>query len=607
MILIIARRVSSWILVEPSSGYSHPNVHQEPRSQPQLDTMLPLVYALVFLSLGVAALPPRPTVLAPAPDGNDHNKPGPAADSPQQTLQDLIHALDVLQDSYFTPWLGTWPTAIDWTAAVIGTQISAALSTLSSNAPPASSQNETELLLHALVAENLINRFFDQTYAFYYGEDAFSLRMQAFDDMLWVVLGWLESIKFQDLHSERHYRYVGDNTSTQERPWHGTLLRVPAAHRARVFYELASAGWDEELCGGGMIWSPYLLPYKNAITNELFVSASIGMYLFFPGDPIESPYLDLLPRKSSTKRRDPVHLANAIKAYNWLKNSNMTGIHGLYADGFHIHGYENITHPGTGRCDELNTMVYTYNQGVILSGLRGLWMATRDRYYLRDGHELVERVLLATNWPHTTNTTWAGLGRGGVLEEICDVAGDCTQNGHTFKSIFFHHFAEFCRPLRPDEVRFLRETESSKESAAESIRFFETWHMRRCARYRSWVAHNARAALMTRNPEGKFGMWWGRPYPTPDPGNLTAELPMGAIDYLHHWGFKGEDKPLRRPLRDWLHEGGDISAMTSKHRTNAEPPRDVNDRGRGRTVETQVGGIAVVRAWLQWQVTPSLR
>jgi hypothetical protein len=28
---------------------------------------------------------------------------------------------------------------------------------------------------------------------------------------------------------------------------------------------------------------------------------------------------------------------------------------------------------------------------------------------------------------------------------------------------------------------------------------------------------------------------------------------------------------------------------------------DVNDRGRGRTVETQSGGVAVLRAFVEWE------
>lgn len=49
------------------------------------------------------------------------------------TLRDLAAALDVMQDSFFQLWLGNWPSCNDWTAAVMGTQVSATLSSLTSS------------------------------------------------------------------------------------------------------------------------------------------------------------------------------------------------------------------------------------------------------------------------------------------------------------------------------------------------------------------------------------------------------------------------------------------------------------------------------------------
>jgi hypothetical protein len=541
------------------------------------------------------------------------------------TLQDLISALDVMQDQYFEQWLGTWPTSIDWTAAVLGTQVSAALSSLTSTPQDVLHSFAGDTLAHGVLAyENLINRYFYQVSAFYYGENAFSLRNQAFDDMLWVVLGWLESIKFQNLHSELHYSSDADWNSTIDRPWHGTQLRVPAAHRARLFYELASKGWDNVLCGGGMVWSPYLTPYKNAITNELFISASIGMYLYFPGDPIDSPYLT----KGRNDVRDPAHLAAAVKGYQWLKDSNMTGFGGLYADGFHIRGWRSAREPGSRQCDVLNTMVYTYNQGVILSGLRGLWLATASREYLQDGHELIAKAIRATGWPNTTGTSWAGLGRGGVLEEICDSSGDCSQNSHTFKGIFFHHLTEFCRPLRPEEERLLVEFAKPDDPSAERSRLIFEWHQTRCSSYRAWIEYNAQAALITRDDEGKFGMWWGRPYPDfgSDITEIVSPLPPGAVDYSNY-GVSAEEgtgelaglmqvQPDKPPAMTNTEAGRnelDVFATGRlPHHDNQRPekagnrPMEVNDRGRGRTVETQSGGLAVLRALYQWKIEPSL-
>ncbi|CAG7921413.1 unnamed protein product [Penicillium olsonii] len=509
-------------------------------------------------------------------EASDSTAGEPTHEPVLDTLEDLIDALQVMQDKYFVLWQGTWPTSIDWTAAVLGTHVSAALSSLSAG-PLDIPDSDGVQGLSFFTLENTVNKFFSDTNAFYFGENAFSVRNQAYDDMLWVVLGWLGSIKFQNLHSDLHYQ---SSNASSERPWYGTQFRVPAAHRARIFYELASAGWDKLLCDGGMIWNPYLLPYKNAITNELYISASIEMYLYFPGDPIDAPFIVDSERDESLQRNphDYAHLKAAVDGYDWLKNSNMTGIGGLYADGFHISGWQGTTNPGSRKCDELNTMVYTYNQGVILSGLRGLWIATLSQAYLQDGYELIDRVLQATGWPHISNQQWKGLGRGGVLEEACDASATCSQDGQTFKGIFFHHLAEFCRPLQPQENRFLADTARSHPNRDDWSDKSER-HLQQCRTYGPWIKHNARAALMTRDSEGRFGSWWGRGWRQLEADGIvdSKALPPGAVDYRN-----AEQDP--EPL-----EAGFKATM------------DYNDRGRGRSVETQSGGIAVLRALYQWQ------
>ena len=168
-------------------------------------------------------------------------------------------------------------------------------------------------------------------------------------------------------------------------------------------------------------------------------------------------------------------------------------------------------------------MVFTYNQGVLLSANRGLWLATGARSYLDDGHDLVSSVMRATGWPNN-GKKWRGLGRGGVLEEDCDSELRCSQDGQTFKGIFWHHLIEFCRPLRPSERQLI--------SRLTSTRFDEkvyTYHLARCAAYGKWIEHNAEAALLTKNEDGLFGMWWGVPYKT----NNTEE-----------WESLAKDQPL---------------------------------------------------------------
>jgi hypothetical protein len=566
--------------------------------------------------------------------GPDHNqkygqhvpsKYGP----PFNALEELHYALETMQSEYFQIWLGKWPTSIDWTGAVLGTFVSASLFSLTRSLDyvlPPSQQQSQWATIEGEKVENEINRYFSQSVAYYFGEDAFAIRLQAYDDMLWVVLGWLEGIKFVNLHSKAHYPA---EEIAKGKPWYGNQFVPSFAHRANVFYDITTNGWGTTLCGGGMVWNPRLEPYKNAITNQLYISASVGMYLYFPGDLNGSPFLQrrdapppqLAPTTSlRTRPHDPYFLKNAVEAYDWLKASNMTNEAGLYVDGFHIAGWNQNGSIGSGNCDVRNEMVYTYNQGVLLSGLRSLWESTGKISYLEDGHRLMRSVILATGWRSPTERTrwWSGLGRNGILEEACDASGSCSQNGQTFKGIFMHHLTLFCEPL-PRRAMIPGVTFAA-DSATYSL------HAESCRSYATWVIWNARAALGTRDHRGRFGMWWGVPHwGNRNSSDFIVELPEGAEDYRNEglgakerWGDGwheglGVTPPLEGHLWPTQEELADVSNVISnehsdlkkRNRGSPEDPdfpldagttADLNDRGRGRTVETQAGGVAVLRA-----------
>ncbi|KAF7573300.1 Glycoside hydrolase family 76 protein [Pyrenophora tritici-repentis] len=563
-----------------------------------------------------------------------HDTPSPSQETSNETpkdtpsyslaetniLRDLHSTLSTMQDHYFEVWLGKYTSAIDWTGAVMSTYVSSTLSSLSrslSYTMPGTFDKSRKLDVEAQRVENEINKYFAQTSAYYFGEDHFAIRMQAFDDMLWVVLGWLEATRFVESHSVGHY--TPNKAGGKE--WHASQFVPAFSHRSRVFYELAEKGWDWRLCGGGMTWNPSLLPYKNAITNQLFISASISMYLHFAGDSNCSPFIlqhgksrpheDQLYDDCDSKNReryDPVYLANALNAYNWLKQSNMTNAQGLYVDGFHIGGYR--TNHSKTTCDERNEMVYTYNQGVLLSGLRGLWEATGETSYLEDGHELIRNVVWATGWKKTKSYTpsstrltqendknaadgqdvisneWAGLGYNGILTELCDPSGHCNQDGQTFKGIFFHHLTAFCEPLPTRPTRLGKTHAASREVAM--------LHDNSCRGHTAWVVHNAQAALKTRDSEGKFGCWWGAPEFTPpsqSASRLIPVLPENATDYRNVHVHSYDDLYTEISLDErigWFQYDSDKTATRNGG--------DLNDRGRGRTVETQGSGLAVVRA-----------
>ena len=540
------------------------------------------------------------------------------------TYTALLDALEVMQSRFFAVSQGTWPHAIDWTAAVLGTQVSATL-TVMTEYPGLLAPAVPPSLAQARDHENLINRYFTQITSFYFGENAFSLRTQAYDDMLWVVLGWLEAIKFVNRHSEIHYtsQSSSDQSFKSNHSWYAHQFIPQFAHRSRLFYDLASRGWDSTLCGGGMIWSPYLAPYKNAITNELFIAASVGMYLHFPGDINPSPFskqigeeMDGLP---PAKAHDVQYLDYAVQAYKWLKGSGMKNEQGLYIDGFHVRGWRGGKDGsnGTRQCDLRDDKVYTYNQGVLLSGLRGLWEATGSIEYLQDGHELVRNVISATGWLDRNTDKrwkWAGLGRNGVLEEACDWSGRCSQNAQTFKGIFFHHLTLFCSPLPENRTMDMTQTSYSGLDA-------RILHQKSCDEYNDWIRHNAFAACVTRDEDGVFGQWWGRssqrrPGNSPNDdkdGNETenVERPRSEGTDYRNSGVP-QDEIWRLPQDDIMYKPDEYTGRDDVRYRWREPSgvdeqpiheRDINDRGRGRTVETQSGGVAVTRAL--WRLVES--
>lgn len=503
---------------------------------------------------------------------------------------EFLHALDALQQEFFAIWQGVWPTAIDWTAAVLGTHFAAALTTLSTSYTSLESNKENE---------NLINRYFSQLIGAYFTQDVFGLMQQANDDMLWVVLEWLESIKFITTHSDLHYT---DPSSGGKNVWYGTQYIPAFAHRARIFWDLASKGWDTTLCQGGMVWGPRSPPYKNAITNELYITASISMYLYFPGDDNASPFDHQISAFEKGGRpgkpHDSKYLGVAIEAYNWLKHINMTNHQGLYADGFHISGWTPTNNTRT-VCDLRDDMVYTYNQGVLLSGLRGLYEGTGAKDYLEDGHNLVNEVIRATGWHSRHHAVaevdalplgkWHGLGRSGILEDACDALGICSQDGQSFKGIFFHHLALFCVPLSP----YITHPDGYSPAKDHD----RAWHDASCAGYMTWIQHNAKAALTTKDKDGKFGMWWGAPKDVDiDTFKPEVVLPEGGVDHRNPRvdSLRETTKENRRNRNEGSEDVKSQGGHTGKH--------DLNDRGRGRTVETHGGGVAVLRA--AWESFP---
>jgi len=167
---------------------------------------------------------------------------------------------------------------------------------------------------------------------------------------------------------------------------------------ALTIYNIIEAQWDN-VCGGGVWWST-AHTYKNAITNELFLITSATGAINYP---TEAPFL-----------------ANAQKVATWLLNSGIRNSQGLWNDG--------LTQDGS--CVNNGQTEWTYNQGVIASGLGALYAATGDETYL-------------TQAEITLDATIARLTDDDILKESCDDAASggtvCDADQQIFKGIWTKH------------------------------------------------------------------------------------------------------------------------------------------------------------------------
>lgn len=543
--------------------------------------------AAIISSISLTFALPRPAGNEAAQSGGLSQQSNEPDNSPGHWYYEFQNALATMQGTSF--WSGyDWPDSIDWIAAFLDTLLGATDRSFTEILVEYDGNLPGSYIASKPTIEGEISRYLTQIESFYDSENIVDIFGTAFDDAQWVVLEWLEVIRF----SNEYKAYSGNDTGpSQEDIMH-------YAHRAHIFYNRVQNEFDTSLCGGGLTWNPALEPYKNAITNELFLASSMAMYFYFPGDYNTDPYPSAnysleynvtLPPMQFLQPHDPVFLDNALKEYEWFKSQNFTNEQGLIVDGFHISDNQTT-------CDQRNEMVYTYNQGVILSGLRGLWEATGDPKYLQDGYDLINKVVDATGW-NTRNTSeaseWAGLGRNGIMEDYCDAPANCSQDAQIFKGIYFHHLGIFCEPLPTSEPLVAGLTSLADDDLAAA-------HSGNCNGYTPWVTHNADAALSTRNQDNVIGGWWGASSDSRTQAaalDMTVPLPQGSSDERNDPTVLDQAPWACRGQRGCQQNGRVASSRTPgwlPPRSNKK--RDVNDGGRGRTVETQASGVSVIKA-----------
>ncbi|HVX47317.1 MAG TPA: glycoside hydrolase family 76 protein, partial [Mycobacteriales bacterium] len=172
--------------------------------------------------------------------------------------------------------------------------------------------------------------------------------------------------------------------------------------------------YHDGVCGGGLYWNTSK-GYKNAVTNELFIKVAAELGKRVPG----SAYLD-----------------QSVQTWKWFQGSGMINGQNLINDGLDL-----------ATCQNNQQTTWTYNQGVILGGLRDLAVATGDRGYLTQARTLAG-----------ASTTSTFLNPNGVLTEPCEANG-CGGDGPTFKGVYVRNLGELNASLtgRPYQDYLVRQ------------------------------------------------------------------------------------------------------------------------------------------------------
>eukprot|EP01059_Diplonema_ambulator_P003477 TRINITY_DN13169_c0_g1_i1.p1 TRINITY_DN13169_c0_g1~~TRINITY_DN13169_c0_g1_i1.p1 ORF type:complete len:375 (+),score=96.10 TRINITY_DN13169_c0_g1_i1:43-1125(+) len=193
-----------------------------------------------------------------------------------------------------------------------------------------------------------------------------------YDDIAWSGLAWV-----------RVYRLTGDRKYLS---------------RSYQCFEQIVATWDDH-CGGG-VWWDRALSYKNAITNELFLTLSTELY-------------DVMQNVS--------YLQWAQKEWGWFKTTAMVRSDHLIADGL------------TGDCGTTGT-TWTYNQGVMFLGLYDLYKYTGD----------VSTIDFAFSTAAAVASSTLLTDANGVLQEASGMS-DSGSDGWQFKGIYMRYLSYLVR------------------------------------------------------------------------------------------------------------------------------------------------------------------
>jgi len=190
---------------------------------------------------------------------------------------------------------------------------------------------------------------------------------EGYDDEGWWGLGWIAAYKLTQTAS--------------------------FLQRAEAIFADMQLAWSND-CGGGIWWNRQKT-YKNAITNELFLSLAAELYI-------------------ATKQES--YLNWALQEWKWFNASGMINNQHLINDGL------------TNTCKNNGQPTWTYNQGVVLGGLSSLYQIMNDKDYLVTATQIAEATMTL-------------MSPKGILQESCEPSKSCDGDQVQFKGIFMRNLA----------------------------------------------------------------------------------------------------------------------------------------------------------------------
>ncbi|POS83436.1 hypothetical protein EPUL_006162 [Erysiphe pulchra] len=254
-----------------------------------------------------------------------------------------------------------------------------------------------------------------------------------YDDELWWALAWIK---------------VYDITQNE------TYLQTAAA-----IFEDSKSVWGKTPCGG--MWWDKNHTEVGAVVNELYFTTSIKLANRLPSTP--SPFY---------------YMNEAIRSYTWFRESGLINGENLINNALDLK-----------TCKNDGNFVFTYNQGILLSGLAEMTWATNDSQYA----DLADVIALAT--------IKAMTGSDGILREPCEPTG-CNGDQEQFKGIF----------NRNVQYLYKRNPSLPRETAAI---------------YKNFLQKNADSIWARNNVDNQMGLVWSGPK-----GRVSVQTQSSALDAI---------------------------------------------------------------------------